>query len=188
MGNTNAISDAGLTLIELLREKMVPDPIVQPEYIGLGTPADPGDLNLLLFLYNVTDSESRSNEMIADARGSLQYPPLEINLHFLLTAFSSADAKSKMLDEHRMMGKAMQVLYDHSAIRGAALKGTLLQNNEELRVRKEDMPMEGLQNIWNFSDTPFRLFVPYIAGPIRIESTRTKAVKRVTRTDFTVQG
>lgn len=174
------IADTGASLVKLLRENMVPEPVGQPESIGLASPDDKGDLQLSLFLYSVREhGEARSNQMIGVGTGALQYPPMALELSYLLTAHSSAELQNRALDEHRILGKAVQVLHDNSVLRGGYLQGTLAENNEELRIAPDKLSMDSLRNIWNFSDIPYKLSVGYSVGPVMIDSTRIKPTKRV---------
>jgi hypothetical protein len=168
---------------------MTPDPIPQPELIGLGSPVDKGDFYLSLFLYSVRESgDSRKTQMVSRGTGEIQFPPMTVDLHYLMTVHSPAELQSRALDEQRILGRAMQVLYDHSVLRGPALVGTLAERNEEVRVVMESMSGDALLNMWNFADTPYRLSVSYVAGPVMIDSTRIKTTKRVTERDVSIQG
>jgi hypothetical protein len=183
------IADVGASLLKLLREHMTPDPIPQPELIGLASPADKGDLYLSLFLYNIIESgDNRQTQMIARGTGSLQFPPMTVNLHYLLTAHSTAELQSRVVDEHRILGRAMQVLYDNSVMRGPAAVGTLADLGEEVRVVMDTLTGEALTRMWNFADLPYRLSLGYVVGPVHIDSTRIRDTKRVTERDFRIQG
>ncbi|MFZ5352370.1 MAG: DUF4255 domain-containing protein [Bacillota bacterium] len=180
MGRYTVISDVGSTLINLLRENMVPEPVLQPEMIGLASPADKGDYRLTLFLYNIVESgDFRNNQLQVTESGLLQYPPLSLNLYYMLTAHSSSELNSRALDEHRILGKAMQVLFDNSIVRGSQLQGTLREKNEELKIVVDNIPVDILVKIWNFPNIPYKLSVSYLVGPVYLDSTRTKEAKRV---------
>ncbi|WP_311764903.1 DUF4255 domain-containing protein [Paenibacillus agricola] len=183
------IADVGASLVKLLREQMTPEPIPQPELIGLASPADKGDLYLSLFLYNIMESgDNRQTHMIARGTDAIQFPPMTVDLHYLLTAHSTAELQSRVVDEHRILGRAMQVLYDNSVLRGTTLVGTLADQGEEVRVVMDTLTGETMTRMWNFSDLPFRLSIGYVVGPVRIDSTRIKTTKRVTERDFRIQG
>lgn len=189
IGDYSVIADVSASLIKLLRENMTPDPIPQPEMIGLASPVDKGDFYLSLYLYNVRESgDNRRTHMIARGTNEIQYPPMVVDLSYLLTVQSPAELQSRALDEHRILGRAMQVLYDHSILRGSMTLGTLAEQDEEVRIVMEPLKGESILNMWNFADTPYRLSVSYSVGPINIDSTRVKTTKRVSETDFRIQG
>ncbi|GAA3405730.1 DUF4255 domain-containing protein [Paenibacillus hodogayensis] len=176
-------------MVKLLREQMTPDPIPQPELIGLGTPVDKGDFYLSLFLYSVRESgDNRKTQMIARGTGEIQYPPLAVDLHYMVTVQSPAELQTRALDEQRILGRAMQVLYDHSVLRGSSLVGTLAERGEEVRIVMDNVSGDGMLNMWNFADTPYRLTVSYMVGPVMIDSTRIKTTKRVLERDISIQG
>ncbi|CAN7737565.1 DUF4255 domain-containing protein [Paenibacillus sp. LjRoot153] len=189
IGNYSVIADVSASLVKLLRENMTPDPIPQPEMIGLASPVDKGDFYLSLYLYNVRESgNNRQTHMIARGTNEIQFPPMVVDLSYLLTVQSPAELSSRALDEHRILGRAMQVFYDHSILRGSMTVGTLAEQDEEVRIVMEPFKGESLMNMWNFSDTPYRLSVAYTVGPVHIDSTRIKTTKRVSETDFRIQG
>lgn len=71
-----AIADVGLSLTKMLQESLTPEPIKKLEKIGLCSPAERGDFQLTLYLYNIEESgEYRINTMIDKADGSQMYPP-----------------------------------------------------------------------------------------------------------------
>ncbi|MFC5449796.1 DUF4255 domain-containing protein [Paenibacillus aestuarii] len=185
----SVIADVSASLVKLLRENMTPDPIPQPEMIGLASPVDKGDFYLSLFLYNVRESgDNRQTHMIARGTTQIQYPPMAVDLSYLLTVQSPAELQSRALDEHRILGRAMQVLYDHSILRGSMTVGTLAERDEEVRIVMEPLKGESLLSMWNFADTPYRLSISYSVGPVNIDSTRIKTTKRVSETDFRIQS
>ncbi|MGG1513797.1 DUF4255 domain-containing protein [Paenibacillus oryzisoli] len=189
IGNYSVIADVSTSLIKLLRENMTPDPIPQPEMIGLASPVDKGDFYLSLFLFNVRESgANRQTHMVSRGTDQIQFPPMVVDLSYLLTVQSPAELQSRALDEHRILGRAMQVLYDNSILRGSQTVGTLAEQDEEVRIVMEPFKGESLTNMWNFADTPYRLSVSYTVGPVYIDSTRIKTTKRVTETDFRVEG
>ncbi|MGO4497469.1 DUF4255 domain-containing protein [Paenibacillus sp. 2RAB27] len=189
IGNYSVIADVSASLVKLLRENMTPDPIPQPEMIGLASPVDKGDFYLSLYLYNVRESgNNRQTHMIARGTNEIQFPPMVVDLSYMVTVQSPAELSSRALDEHRILGRAMQVFYDHSILRGSMTVGTLAEQDEEVRIIMDPFKGESLMNMWNFSDTPYRLSVAYTVGPVHIDSTRIKTTKRVSETDFRIQG
>ncbi|CAN7250886.1 DUF4255 domain-containing protein [Paenibacillus sp. LjRoot56] len=189
IGNYSVIADVSASLVKLLRENMTPDPIPQPEMIGLASPVDKGDFYLSLYLYNVRESgNNRQTHMIARGTNEIQFPPMVVDLSYLVTVQSPAELSSRALDEHRILGRAMQVFYDHSILRGSMTVGTLAEQDEEVRIIMDPFKGESLMNMWNFSDTPYRLSVAYTVGPVHIDSTRIRTTKRVSETDFRIQG
>ncbi|MEK3881877.1 DUF4255 domain-containing protein [Paenibacillus sp. PL2-23] len=178
MSGYTIIADAGASLLKLLREQMTPDPVLRPELIGMASPADKGDLVLSVYVCSVRDNaESRRTDMRMEG-DMLRYPPRAIDLEILITAHSNADVLTRALDEHRLLGKAAQILYDNSVIRGSYLEGTLAEGGE-LKVVPLSYSMEDMLRLWQFGDAPYKLSLAYRIGPLQLESNRVKPASRV---------
>ncbi|WP_127582964.1 DUF4255 domain-containing protein [Paenibacillus koleovorans] len=179
----SVLAEVGQSLLRVLREQMVPELIEQPELIGLASPLDKWDLSLSLFLFNVTEAaDHRKTNMISKGSSALQYPPLAVNLQYLITAFSMAETPSRAINEHRMLGKVMQVFHDNSVLRGSALTGTLADGNEEIKISTSALPLDQLLSF--FSESPYKLSLCYTVGPVFLDSTRVKPTQRVVETQF----
>ena len=109
----------------------------------------------------------------------LQFPPSALDLHYLITPYSNADLQSRTLYEHRIIGRALQVLYDNAIVRSPFLQGSLAENSEELRITVDSLSTDTLTGMWNFGDMPFRLSIPIRVGPVYIDSTRVRPTSRV---------
>lgn len=188
MARSTVIADTAQSLVQLLREEMEEDLIAQPEQIGLGHPADQADLRLSLYIYNVRESgEFRHTQMVSRGTDQIQHPPITLELLFLLTAKSNAEVAYRAIDEAQILGRAMQILYDHSIIRGSRLVGTLAERNEEVRIKLDNIPRDIMGRIWNFPNIPYRLSVGYSVGPVYIDSTRIKTTKRVLERNMSIE-
>ncbi|AWX57491.1 hypothetical protein AB432_021725 [Brevibacillus brevis] len=186
MSQYTAIAEVGESLLALLRKEMTPEPISQPELIGLSSPAQSGDLALALFLYEIRESQERQHMMISEGTDQLRYPPMTVNLSYILTAHSPAEQHTRMLDEHRILGRAMQVLYDNAILRGDQLQGSLANMDTELRVVVEQPPVDKLIQL--FPHVPYKLSIGYSVGPVHIDSTRVRSTKRVLERDIRIRG
>jgi hypothetical protein len=188
---SSAISDAGLTLIELLRDNLVvsptvPDgPIASRDHIALLSPRDVNqnaNLRLSLFLYSIAPAVELRNELEIPGNqsfnGEISQP---LNLHYLLTAFSPlADATAQTLDSQLLLGFAMRVFFDNGILVGSTLRGNL-PRDEELRLTLQPMTVEDLTRIWSvFPDSVLHASVSFLLTPVRLLSTRTLGGARVT--------
>ncbi|MDQ0061118.1 DUF4255 domain-containing protein [Paenibacillus harenae] len=179
MGGYTVIADLGASMLRLLRDNLTPDPVPRTDLIGIASPRDAGDLALSLFLFNVKENGEARRTGMQDRGSTLQYPPQSLDFYFLMTAHSNADRLTKSLDEHRILGRAMQVLYDNSVLRSPYLEGTLAESAETIRLSLVSMEGEELLKLWQFGDLPYKLSVVYRVGPVMLDSTRTKSVSRV---------
>lgn len=178
MADYTALADAGRSLQYLFRATMTPDPIPQPELIGLASPADKGDLMLSLFLYEVRPNGMAQHHYMIDRGHSQQDPPLAVDLHYILTAHSNAELATRAIDEQRILGRAIQVLNDNAIVRGSFLQGALADSDEEFRIVMQE-PLSLHTAITLFPNMPYKLSVSFLAGPIYIDSGRGKPVRRI---------
>ncbi|MDQ6422318.1 DUF4255 domain-containing protein [Paenibacillus sp. LHD-117] len=187
MGSYTVIADAGASLLRLLREQMTPDPVLRPELIGMASPADKGDLILSLYICSVRENnEARRSDMLLEG-DVLRYPPRAIDLECLITAYSNADILTRTLDEHRLLGKVAQILYDNSILRGTSLEGTLAESDSELRIAPVNYGVEEMTRLWQFGDAPYKLSLVYRLGPVLLDSNRVKPVSRVVERRITMR-
>jgi len=215
MTNALGIAAVSRTLLDLLNNGMIdnnvaaavgqavtvtalPPDRVLPQQPGQ---ADPTQLNI--FLYHVTyNSGWRNSELPArDARGdSVGVPLLPLNLHYLLTAYGSADLQSEIL-----LGYAMQILHENPVLTRAALRRTLtpaavnpgilpaafgalraadLADQVELvKLAPETLSNDEMSKIWTSLQSHYRTSTSYSASVVLIESRRParKALPVLTR-------
>ena len=179
------IADVGETLIELLRENM--KDLINPDSIMLISPGDiegSDTVRLSLFLYQVTENAHLKNqEMMNIGSTGLKNPPLTFDLYYMLTSHPSTgiqDKTERTKEEHSVLGKAMQVLNDNSLLKGSVLRGSLAENNEELRMTLTTLNLDDMTKIWTtFQDKLFRPSLCYLVTPVKIDSSREKHVERV---------
>ena len=101
MAGYTAIADIGNALTELLRLNIVPEVLANEESIGVCSPEDKGDFLLGLYLYDIKQSEVfRNSEMqIMDSKRQ-KYPPVNLELYYMLTAYSNGDVKFQIGRAH----------------------------------------------------------------------------------------
>src|ERR1041385_1101859 len=180
MSASTVISDVTRTLEELLKNQQRP---AQTFDVSLESPVDEvvqqNKPKVNLFLYRVSENAFGKNpERQAIGPDALEYPPLWLNLFFLLTPF--ADDK---LDELRVLGEAMRVLHDNAIVAGGALKGPLEHTAEELAVTLCAFTLECFAKIWNALNNPYRLSVCYGVQTVFIDSLIQTPVSRVLEID-----
>ena len=185
MSDYNVIADIGETLKKILWENFEADPNLYPliidseEQITLFSPDEMDEGNpkkLSLFLYQVTENGHMKNrEMITVNSRTHQYPPLAVDLLFLVTC--NTDDRKK---DHILMGKVMQVFHDHAVLKGSILRGSLEGKEAEFRLIFNGLPLEETMNLWqSFREKSFKLSVCYRVAPVEIDSTRQKGAERV---------
>lgn len=188
MSNYTVIAEVGNILVRLLTDAMkeefrddVPEILLESPK-DITESKDTSKRQLSLFLYRVLENHDLKNQPMQTINSDkLKYPPLSLSLYYMLTPYCKDRS-----DEHRLLGKAMQVFYDHSILEGSDLvEGTSLAgSDEELRVTLNPMPMNEVTEVWNALTTPYRLSVCYEVTPVKIDSTRTYEGARVIEKDL----
>jgi uncharacterized protein DUF4255 len=173
LGDTNIIGEVTQTLTKLLTGLDVT--LDSPATLPTGGDADFKKLNL--FLYQVLENPHAKNQPWSSPdSATLEYPPLAINLYYLLTPYAK-----DMISAHQVLSHAMSVLHDNSIISGPQLTGTLPVAVEQLVLLLCPMTLEELTRIWNALQSPYRLSVCYEVRIALLRSGITQKVSRVTR-------
>lgn len=191
MSEYTAIADVGETLIDFLRGAM--GDMISPNSIVLFSPGeieDNDDVRLSLFLFQVNENiHMKNQEMQIVDPTRLKYPPLNLDLYYMLTSYPSSgiqDKTERTKEEHSILGRAMQVIYDNSILNGSVLRGSLAENNDELHISLFPLSMDDTTKIWTtFQDKPFRPSICYLVTPTKIESTRERETQRVVERNLT---
>jgi hypothetical protein len=133
---------------------------------------NPGTTTLTLYLYRVIMNEHLRNTARDPAAGD--FPPLALDLHFLLNVWSDQASA-----EHTVLAWAMRELYHHETLSASDLlpdpgwdAGDLIQ------VIPAELSNEDLMRIWHAINIPYRLSVSYIARVVRIDPDTPPAVAK----------
>jgi len=130
---------------------------------------------LNVFLYQVLENPFAKNqpwESLTEAEQ--RYPPLTLNLYYMLTPYAS-DA----ISAHQVLSHAMNLLHDHSIVSDAALSGSLSTVVDQLAIVLCPTTLEELTRIWNALQSPYRLSVCYEVRIALIQSEIPRTVSRV---------
>lgn len=184
MSDYRAIADVGETLLELLKDNM--KDLIPADSIILASPGEidsKDNVRLSLFLYQIVENAHLKNqEMQVTDPTKVNFPPQILELYYMLTSHVSSgeqDKTEKALEEHRVLGRALQVLHDNSILSGSLLKGNL-DTSDELHITLTTPTLDDLTKIWTtFAGRPFRSSVCYVVTPVRIDSGREMSVQRV---------
>jgi hypothetical protein len=150
--------------------------------IKLTNPAQPdADRRLSLWLYNVLLNEHLRNPPFVRVKDDqqVQYPPLSLNLYYMLTPSTGNDEGDQYL-----LGKSMQILNDSAILpfQNPGAPGT----GEELHLALAQRNIQELAEVWEALQQPYRLSVCYEVRAVRIESQKLLDVSRLQErsTDF----
>src|SRR5687768_1169162 len=113
---------------------------------------------LSLWLYQIAENEFVKNQPMLRANENgrhttTQFPPLGLNLFYLVTPFAPSGEA-----DHLLLGKTMQVFYDNATILLQDIDNAIA---EEVRVILCRLTLEELTRIWDALKEPYRLSVCY---------------------------
>ncbi len=199
---TNALGIAAVTAVlqDLLNNRLVDASVgdvsvsaVPPDRIKTDS-TEPTQLNL--FLYQVTPNQGWRNNGLPSRAGDgtteLANPPLALDLHYLLTAYSAQELKAEIL-----LGYAMQVLHetpvltrqmikDKFAAHPTAVTGgdlpppldtlsaaELADQVELVKLTPQAFATEELSRLWAALGANYRPTAGYQASVLLIEGTRS---------------
>lgn len=177
MSEYTVIGDVTNTILSLFKNNT--GGLLAQDRITAASPADISDDTqplLSFFLYQVNENPHLKNEgMLDTSAGTLRYPPLSLNVYYLLTAYASSRET-----EHQILGRAMQILHDNAIIRGSLLQGSLARTFEELMVTIQPISLDEMNKLWSlFNGKPYRVSVTYRVSTALIDSTRERSAGRV---------
>lgn len=161
---------------------------VAPDLIKLDDPDAGPSLNL--FLYRVTPNQGWRNAALPAYDGSgrrLTNPPLALDLHYLLTAYGSADFHAEIL-----LGYAMHLLHERPVLDRAAIRraldptplgasilppafqalsvADLADQVEALTVTPEPTDTEEMSRLWSAMQAHYRPTAAYVVSVVLIEA------------------
>jgi hypothetical protein len=139
-----------------------------------GQPAEDGVRNVSLWLYQVVQNEHLRNAAFVrqGSDGVEQYPPLSLNLYYLLTPSTGKDE-----GDQRVLGKALQVFHDQAILPMASTESP--GEGEELHISLVQRTIEELAEVWEALQKPYRLSVCYEVRVVRISSRRVVQARRI---------
>jgi hypothetical protein len=173
----------GDTLVHLLKAGV--PPLVNPSDIALTTPDDfesaPSLPTITVFLYRVTvNPEMRNGPRRVLPDGRITRPLLPLDLRYLITAWAR-DTRGEL----QIVGRIMQVLYDHAELGAADLQGASWDPDDTVQLVFETLPIEDHYRIWDTTDnTPYRLSLSYLARVIGLAPTEAQQFPPVLEATF----
>jgi uncharacterized protein DUF4255 len=134
---------------------------------------------LTIFLFEVAEDPSARNK--PRLRGTqapnvtISKPPMALVLRFLVTAWGG-----DRLTEHRLLGCAIQALYDGAVIAQPDLRGaSLIHTDEVLKVTLLPLTLEERTRVWYSVQRPYRLSLYYEVRVVNLDSTTSDTRRSV---------
>jgi len=175
LGDLNTIGDVTRVLQGLLKDEGLEVTLDSPARLPTTTNAGEGFAAVNLYLFQVTENPYAKNQpWVTRTNGVQEYPPLALNLHYLLTPYASDP-----LSAHQVLTHAMLKFYQNTLLPGSSLPDSLRLRVSRLTVNLCPMTLEELTRIWNALQTPYRLSVGYEVRIVLIDSERMAQPNRV---------
>jgi hypothetical protein len=202
---SNALAIAGVTAVlrDLLNDGLINHnvsgalgstvtvSVLPPDRVVAAGTSEASQLNL--FLHQVTPNSGWRNEALPSRDGSgrqrLTNHALALDLHYLLSAYTSGDLHAEIL-----LGYAMQLLHEtpvltraaiHTALHPSPGVGTSLppalqaladsgleHQVEQIKITPEYLSTEEVSKLWTATQSHFRPTAAYMASVVLIEATR----------------
>jgi len=185
MSNSLAIASVTATLQAILQQAIILESDLTDTTVTI-QPLDKARGNnthnqLNLFLYMVVRNAAW---VTADMPrqvlpGESGYPPLPLNLYYLMTAFGKDDDIAQPYG-HEVLGKAMSILHDHAILLPADIiaatqsllpASDLAQQLERLRITFHPLSIDELAKLWTGFSMQYRLSAAYEVAVTLISST-----------------
>ena len=188
MADYTAFVEASNALVEMLRDKLTPEPLGDREAISLCSPHDSGNNQLTLYLYQVEEESPQNNVGYYQAdRNTMRIRPAQFVMRYLVTAHSKAPAQLKEADQHRLIGAVVQTLRDNPVIPAKYVSGSSAAEGAQLHVSVEKTTMEQLLKIWNNTTKEYKLSLVVMLTGASISSGRTRQVARVEEVEISAE-
>lgn len=201
---SNALAIAGVTAVlkDLLDSGLIEHQVTDAMGQGVAVSAAPPDTiavtgdeagpRLNLFMYQATPNAALRNTALPSVNGRgarIANPPLALDLHYLLTAYGTADLQAEVL-----LGYAMQLLHETPVLTRAAIRtaldpspvnGTVLpaiyealraadlaEQVEMIKIVPTTLNTEEMSRLWSALQARYRPTTAYLVSVVLIESMR----------------
>jgi hypothetical protein len=204
MSDFRAIGGVSASLQMLLQDRMERPEGTPSVIVTVGTPRSGSDdvparedPRVNLFLYRVSENGDIQNQEIPGhgSQGAFGYPPLSLNLYYLMTAFGSEAVQNDgalLFNEtlaHFLLGSAMRVFHDYSILTEQlltvrppigmpVLHESLLGAYERVKLTLEPISLEDVSKVWMALALRYRLSAAYSITVVQIESRSKRTFPR----------
>lgn len=185
MSDYKVLAEVGESLVNVLWQEIQADPslvalINNSNLISLESPAEhqanSSDPSLLsVYLYRVTEDPYLKNRISVEGNGgAVRKPPMALDLYYLITPLLKSPR-----DQQIVLGKILQVFYDHPTLEGTDLVGSLQTSGNVIRAVFNVVPLQEVSWVWQALETPYRLSVTYSVRVTLLDSTEEQMQQRV---------
>lgn len=177
MANLTILLEIGDILKNLLKDKST---VLSENEINFKSPGEIGtglQKQLSIFLYKIVEnSYLRNTEPKPVGTTKMQYPPLILDLYYILIPYTNNNNKATELI---ILAEVIQTLYDNQIL-------NIDTENDKIKVVPNSLTLDDLNKLWGiFPEKSYKLSASYILTPVRIPSARDpKDITRVIEKDI----
>jgi hypothetical protein len=180
------ISDIGDHILKLLRSRICPEPLVNPQSIDFASPADENsDYTLGIFLYDMKENlEHTELRMVPMENRKMKFPPHSFTTFYMLYVNASAQIGVKSLDAQKIIARAAQVLYDVRQIDVGSFHSDPGSLDELAKITESRLTFDEKTKVWSALNKPMQLAIYYEIAPVLISSERVMDAPSVMRGSY----
>lgn len=188
MADYSIIADVSSYTVQLLREKMCPEPIPSPNNIEVSSPSDQDvDYILGLYLYDIREEgEVSVPPLVGAGKTRLKKPPRPYSLYYMLFINGSSQMGLKAADIQKIMGRAAQVLNDRCTVDPRQLQSWLDAYEPPIVYTSAKLPLEDKVRVWSAINKPYQVSLFYKVCPVFLSSEIVVDTPRVTEAEFSL--
>lgn len=188
MADYPIIADVSSYMVQLLRNKMCPEPIPSPNNIEVSSPAEQDvDYILGLYLYDIREEgEVSVPPLIGSGKTRLKRPPRPYSLHYMLFINGSSQMGLKSGDIQKIIGRAAQVVNDGNTVDPRQLQNWLESAEPPIVFSPAKLSLEDKVRVWSAINKPYQVSLFYKACPVFLSSEIIVDSPRVTEAQFSL--
>lgn len=179
MGSYTVITETGEAVASLLRRFMVPEVVQKEEQIGLCSPREPGEYRVGIYLYDIQESAGVRNAPRQWKGETVRFPSAYLDLYYMLVPFSKSDLRYRAAEEHRLLGKMLQILRDYPNLNANTYEQEEKRGPNTIQLELLDMDCEDKLRIWNSLNEASHTALYCKVSPVELESEREEKIRRV---------
>lgn len=188
MADYTIISDISSYLVNVLREKMCPDPILSPKDIEVASPLGQNtDYLMGLYMYDIQEEPGTSMPPFIQAgRVRLQRPPKPYGLYYMVFINGSAQTGLKEPDIQKILGRATQIIMDNNSVLPNELQTWLDAPEPPIVFSQTKITLEQKMRVWQALNKPYQVSLHYKAAPVFVSSEIVVETSRVVEAEFSL--
>lgn len=184
MADHTIIARTGTALTAYLRSVLVPDLLRDDNEVGLVDPYEKTDFTVKVYLYDIAENtDIPQSGAVLEGITSSRFPPIYLNLYYMITVNSKSDARFRAEEEARIIGRIIQALHDEEL---SSTGGLPSDDDLPLRIQMLRLRHDEKVKIWATNSTPYKLSLFYRVVPVAIDSSLTRNVARVSDARITL--